>query len=58
MKSITNDTERAKAGILPDILVSTYGNKNVPDAARFDKGTRQGAQEAQHGPRRDYGNRG
>jgi hypothetical protein len=33
----------------PELLISTYGNRGVPDAARFGKGTstHEGAQEAQ-----------
>jgi hypothetical protein len=47
-QGISRDSENAKRGIAPDVLIDTYGNK-APDAARFDKGTsaREGAQEAQ-----------
>jgi len=48
-EQINGDTAAANRGVVPDVLVDTYGNKDVPDAARFGKGTSttQGAQQAQ-----------
>jgi hypothetical protein len=45
---IEKDTAAAaRKGIVPDVLIDTYGNK-APDAARFGKGTstQQGAADA------------
>jgi hypothetical protein len=46
-QQINKDTDAASRGIVPDVLVSTYGNK-APAAAKFNVGTstQQGAQEA------------
>jgi hypothetical protein len=50
---VAEDTARARRGVGPDILVSTYGTK-PPKAAVFNQGIsdRAGAQEAQDAQRR------
>jgi hypothetical protein len=46
--AVARDTEAAKRGKMPNILVDTYGRTNVPAAAKFGVGTstREGAQQA------------
>lgn len=48
-QQIAADTAAANSGEKPEILTDTYGNRGVPDAAKFGVGTstREGAQEAQ-----------
>lgn len=47
-KQVAEDTDRAGKGILPPILVNTYGTE-PPQAAVFNRGVsdREGCQEAQ-----------
>jgi hypothetical protein len=46
--AVASDTSAANRGTKPEILVDTYGRRNVPAAARFGVGvsTREGAQQA------------